>query len=202
VEIAVAARVEGPIGVEVGAFDAKAAAEHARAYDDSYGPLFLSFRRNEAWWKDAERRCDLQVGPGALRSLRAGASTIGHLVARAGRLLELSALDGHREAALAAAVRHVDGERLVSTLPLGHWATRELRRMEHTMTVRFSWDGGHMVRALDRGLLELIDPERWRASDLRDHAAARLALLDVAGVGEAPRPLWPDPPSWSPIDEV
>lgn len=187
---------------DVGAFDSRAVPAYLRAYASSYGELFLSFRRDERWWGRAPDRYRVQAGSAVFRTVSDRAGPVGYFVTIGDRLIEIAAEPAHRPFVLAAWERSVNGDRLVGSLPLGHWATRELRRREHTTSVRFSWDGGHMVRALDASAFSALSGELDRDADLTDHGTARRMLLDLAGVGRSPRALWPEPPSWSPIDEL
>jgi predicted N-acetyltransferase YhbS len=202
VDLVATSGTQEPGAAVVGGFDERAWDAYARAYEASYRGLFMSFRRDARWWGSARERYELQAGQGAFRAVAVGGSTVGFFATRERKLIEMAALDGHQATVLAAWERECAGGAPASALPLGHWASKELRRREHTTTVRFSWDGGHMVRILERGVLEMIATGRWPDVDLRDHASAKRAALEIAGAGALPEPLWGHPPSWSPVDEL
>lgn len=165
----------------------------ARAYDASYGGLFLSFLRTPAWWLHlaehiALKRVELIVVEG-------GHGLAGYCVRSGGVVIEAAAIDAGREA-----VRDVAFSSGPLSLPVGHWLMKIARAHDHELSVRYSWSGGHMLRPLYAH--ELV-PEPTTAAASRaplSHDAARQLLLDLVGATDG-SPRWPDAPAWSLVDE-
>lgn len=177
--------------------DPARAAIYARAYQDSYGRLSLSFARGEAWWRSLALQLALKP---VLRTTEvAGPNGIaGYLILEGEAVIEAAALDdGH------GAVREAAFDHGILRLPVRHWLMHDARSQDHELGVRYSWGGGHMMRILDRdrfaaalGLSAGALPD----ADTRTHDGSRELLLVVAGAaGRAA--LWPDPPAWSLVDE-
>ena len=204
-------------------FDERLATDvYGAAYEDSYRELVMSFFRDAAWWASAPMRLQSRIEPDGFVTVREGKRPVGYFIAHGGRVVEAASVAGSRGAVLAAILIHFGtrAREVVLALPLGHWAMRAFQRMNHTLKVRYSWDGGHMVRVLDSaafcaalaGAVNLPasrrEPglEELRQFDVGGHEGARALLQHVAGcVVDADRarerPLLATLPAWSLVDE-
>lgn len=170
----------------------------AGAYRSSYGGLFLSFDRPLEWWACLPEQLALKRSLEFL-AVRSGGDVAGYCIRSGGVIVEAAAIQGSEEAVRDFALSHG-----ALALPTGHWLMRAAQGLDHELTVRYSWSGGHMVRVLERdaflsglGTIHTPDVEL----DVTDHGQARALLLWLAGAdGGAPR--WPDPPAWSLVDEL
>jgi len=102
-----------------------------------------------------------------------------------------------------------------------------LRGMNHTLSVRYSWDGGHMTRILNKGVfkeivMRSVGNESREAVDrlfeqysVSEHESARLLFLSIVGASPAIQggqkkgnpavlgaSLLPMLPTWSIVDEL
>lgn len=203
---------------------------YADAYTDSYQDLFLSFCRDKDWWQNLEQRLARRVDPKDFINVMVGGSPIGYFMLKEGRVIEAASLRQHRADFVAGLVEFCiasNSERLILALPSSHWCVELLRGMNHTLSVRYSWDGGHMVRILNKGVFkeivmrsvgrefrEAID-RLFKQYSVSEHESARRLLLalvgawattgnadasaDLVGIGTD---LLPMLPAWSIIDEL
>jgi len=198
---------------------------YARAYSDSYRDIFLSFHRDRDWWANLEPRLSHQVNDAHFVTLIEEDTLIGYFIASENRVIEAAALPEYRSKFMAGFLGYFQSSGdngPVLTLPLGHWCTRAFRALNHSLSVRQSWDGGHMIRILDASSFKdivgyIASPEhcpaiyelfqRW---DVSRHEDARHLLLALAGAPPrddtlALKPatrLIPNLPSWSAVDEL
>ena len=201
---------------------------YAKSYEDSYSGLFLSFHRSDDWWRNLEQRLAHRVDWGKLVNVIVGGNPIGYFMLSAGRVIEAGSLHAFREEFLSALVSFFagrSGDGPVLALPCGHWCVNSLRRANHTMSVRFSWDGGHMVRIINKDVfremaIQSVDFNRRRLVDhtfgrydVSIHAEARHLMLAMCGAipineGSTSEPeytgsdpaLIPMLPTWSVVD--
>lgn len=184
----------------------------AAAYQDSYRGLVMSFRRDAAWWAKLPLRLSSRVRPDGFVTVWDEARSVGYLIVHDGRVIEAASLSGSRQTVATGILTFpsVRGKELTLALPLGHWAMQAFRTMDHTLKVRCSWDGGHVVRVLDRaafltglaGLLGGGDIARKIVSELErydvtSHAGARALLMRLVDSGALLLTL----PTWSLLDE-
>ena len=203
---------------------------YADSYADSYADLVLSVYRDDEWWQELEARLARRVEAKDFVNVMAGRRPIGYFMLRAGKVIEAASLRQHRAELLAGLRQYCTSnhsERLVLALPTGHWCVEALRSMNHTLSVRYSWDGGHMVRILDKdafkkmvmqytgnGSCESLET-LFGQYDMSDHESARQLLLAIVGASQAVRcsrdagdpvvpgaPLLPMLPTWSIVDEL
>jgi hypothetical protein len=128
---------------------------------------------------------------------------VGYAIRTAGRVVEVGALDAHRDDVLAGVLTAFSG--VTISVPPAHWLVRALRSYDHVLCVRRSWEGGHMLRIVDPiAFARAFGHDAPSASPrpLSD-AAARELLIRAAGLSESEgRALWGDAPYWSPLDEL
>ena len=204
---------------------------YAEAYADSYKDLFLSAYRDDGWWSTLEDRLaySKKIDTKDFVNVMVGDNPIGYFITSACRVIEVASLPRHRFDVAAGLLQHCmasSGERLVLALPSGHWCVGHFRGMNHTLNIRYSWDGGHMVRILNKGVFkEMV--MRTEASeshgaveslfdqhDVSEHEGARRLLLTIAGAsptvqsqrrmgnGAVPGDSFlPMLPTWSILDE-
>jgi GNAT superfamily N-acetyltransferase len=190
-------------------FDAASIPTYAAAYRASYRPLPLAFARDDGWWPCFSRRLEGRLSVDGFVNVAADGERVGYFVTDGARIVEAAALRDREDAVLGAIVRHAGGRPVVLALPPAHWAMHALQRVNHTLKIRYAWDGGHVVRPLaaaplgdalrrlgaDQGVSGDFTP-----GDLLDHEAARALLDRVAGLDGAPA-LLPSLPAWSMVDE-
>lgn len=203
---------------------------YASAYEASYRAVFLSFRRGDEWWRSLSLRLSPLSSRGSFIAVSEGNAPIGYLILHEGRVIETACLAGFEEVVVEAmlAVATQQGDELVLALPLSHWAMQWFQSRNHTLKVRYSWDGGHMVRVLDgvsfgkalTGVLDSVQrqPEtianELQRCDVRRHEEAHALLLRLAGAaqtspcdrrsGQGWQPTRPSRswlPTWSLLDE-
>jgi hypothetical protein len=176
----------------------------AAAYEHTYSCLPLRFVRPRDWWPTLRTRFPW-LGDESIGTVLQSASPIGYYVADEGAVIEAAAIPGRMDAVCDAVLqnaRNRTGE-LVLSLPPSHPLAASIVPLNHTLTVRRAWDGGHVVRAIDRDAMirilgdRMTDLERsvWRSADLRDHDDARRTLI-AAATGSLKTP-----PVWSRLDE-
>jgi len=202
---------------------------YAAAYADSYHGLFLSFCRDERWWQSLGLRLEGRVEINDVVNVVTQQGPIGYFILKDGRIIEAASPRQHRGDLIAGIVQHGlsgDGEGLVLALPLSHWCITFFRGMNHTQSIRHSWDGGHMVRILKKGMFRAIVKGSMRHEfhssidrlfeqyDVSDNEDAKHLLLGIVGAsptswvgrkkGEAAisgSALLQVLPSWSIVDE-
>ena len=203
---------------------------YAEAYADSYMDMILSVCRDNEWWQNLEARLAQRVDAKDFVNVMLGGRPIGYFMLRDGKVIEAASLRQHRAALLAGLGQHCTSshnERLVLALPSGHGCVEALRSMNHALSIRYSWDGGHMVRILDKdtfkkmvmqytgnGTCESLET-LFEQYDMSDHECARQLLLAIAGASQAVRcsqdvgnpavpgaALLPMLPTWSIVDEL
>jgi predicted acetyltransferase len=203
---------------------------YAEAYTDSYQDLFLSFRRTEDWWQTVEQRLAHRVGTKDFINVTIGDDPIGYFILRGGKVIEAASLRQYRRDFLAGLFEFcmaTQKENLVLALPSGHWCVELLKRMNHTLSIRYSWEGGHMVRILEKDVFKkmikhVATPESFESIeglfdkyDVSDHKCAQELALKVCGalpgnIGDQyargaaifSRNLLPMLPTWSIVDEL
>jgi hypothetical protein len=120
-------------------------------------------------------------------------------------VIEAAAIRGRIELLTEALIRHLERTKGLSVrlaLSLGHPCVEYARRFVHTVSLRFAWNGGHMVRILDRErFLEYWSSSRkagrhgkmgrgfknWRSRfDVASHEGARNLLMTAFGIASSP----------------
>lgn len=169
---------------------------YSAAYEDSYRDLLFGVYRDGGWWQNLQGRLAGRVDPQDFVNIMVGGRPIGYYILKAGRVIEAASLSQFRTDFIGGLVHscaELDEGRLVLALPSGHWCMERLRGNNHTLNVRYSWDGGHMVRILDKEIfrnLVVHDNGTWspeeldglfQRHDLSEHEGARQLLLAIAG---------------------
>lgn len=191
---------------------------YMRAYSDSYRNLPLSFYRDKSWWEKLDGWLEGKIAQDGFVNVTSKGECVGYFALRRGQVVEAAACEQTGGEFIAGMLRFFldRGEaRICLALPLQHGCVRQLRCFNHTLSVRYSWDGGHMSR--------VIQPEKaWAAlggqgaapvamdeSNGLRHEDARKMLLGTIGLREgalSPLPAgdsqWPGLPVWSVIDEL
>jgi len=203
---------------------------YAEAYSYSYCDLFLGVYRDGRWWETIESHLAYKVAPNDLVNVLVDGNLIGYWIHKEGRVIEAAALPTHRTEFVEGLLEfHAagNGETLALSLPSSHWCMGLMRSMNHTLNVRYSWDGGHMVRVLDHAKFRDIvkcgadrqsqgDVNRlFERYDAADHEDARALLQAIVGatpkfhgrsnIGTPTIPagsLLPMLPTWSVVDEL
>ena len=188
--------------------DSRQSEAYAEAYENSYGSLPMSFERSEAWWEKLLLRMSPEIPSEQFTAVTVGRRVVGYFIARQRQIIEAASLPDDQETVACEVIAHVarQGNNHAFLLPLNHWLLHRLRRYNHTLSVRYSWDGGHMVRALDHQLAEAIGgkaTERAGALDVADHSQACAWALRVMGVvpSESGSISVPMLPTWTRMDE-
>jgi ribosomal protein S18 acetylase RimI-like enzyme len=193
--------------------DGRFADLYRRAYADSYGDLPMSFERGDTWWRTLpERLAHLGSAAGhGLFTVFSSEAAVGYFVAHNGRIIEAASAPGARASVMRAMLTHGAGSDVRIGVPAAHWAIAMARPLNHTLSVRHAWDGGHVVRVVDNGafcdaLVSAGADDRsvddLRGVDVSDHTAARGVLERVAGIDlPGSTPLLRTLPSWSTLDE-
>lgn len=203
---------------------------YAAAYADSYQRLFLSFYRDDYWWQTFEQRLWRRVEVEDFINVIVGDIPVGYFILKEDKVIEAASLHGHRADVLASLLefwKQKVRKDLKIAMPLGHWCARFFKGMNHIMTIRYAWDGGHMVRFLNKDVLKeiLIPPKRQKVhltieklfgqfSLTEDESASKL-LSTIAGAVPTLRTndedvkdmdsdasLLPAMPTWSIVDEL
>jgi len=203
---------------------------YAEAYADSFQDLVLSFHRNKDWWQTLESRLEYKVRTEDFINVMLGDTLIGYFMLRRGKVIEAGSLHQYRAEFLAGLVQFckaVKAETLIFALPSGHWCFESLRKMSHTLVVRYSWEGGHMIRILDKDVFKEmvmsgLGKESYDAVDklfekynVSDHERAQELMLTIVGAlpsgqrwqkventGFLSGSLLPMLPTWSIVDEI
>ncbi|MBI4355003.1 MAG: GNAT family N-acetyltransferase [Candidatus Omnitrophica bacterium] len=180
-------------------------------YEASYRELPLSFYRDGLWWAGWEERLAMTVGCERVTRFYMADRLIGYAVSDGERVVEAAA-DVSWQASCAQALCAQAAEQdegLALRLPTDHWLMRWLQRLNHTLTIRYAWDGGHMVRLMGARALQSVEAAEtgWDArqavgvarasrSRLEEQCSRLLELLTAA-----PPAVVPSLPTWSILDE-
>ena len=176
-------------------------------YAASYGELPLSFVRDDTAWALIAQR--LSWPPAArLVMVKDSGNPAGYYIVSEGIVIEAAGDPAPLKAALLQYEATPGGELVLNLLP-EHPVARLFRGQNHTTSVRYAWDGGHVVRVLDaqafaQGLHEHArqwSPPEWRRLDLEDHADARRMLCDAAGITVGTPGSLSPLPAWTRVDE-
>lgn len=159
----------------------------AELYESAHRTLPGNFVRPADWWKRFEGRLRLRRGAELLTFASRSRGVIAYAIVEGDRVVEAALKP--RDAALAAMAlleelrgRGVTGA--VFALHPSHPLMAPLFEMNHTLSVRRAWDGGHMAAALTSRA----------AARLRAHGiATKLTMADTGNIQA-----WP---VWSPMDE-
>jgi len=125
----------------------------ARAYEQTYAPLPFTFCRDSRWWSHLGARIK-SVSPGVrCVNVYLDRRWLGYFILSQGAVIEAALENRHIELFTQALVRYVHDTlkgpvRLA--LAVSHPCIEYLRKFAHTMSLRFVWNGGHMVRVLDK----------------------------------------------------
>ena len=182
-------------------FDARHIDAYAGMYDATYAALPLAFARTAQWWSSLTSRA-AWLRESSFLNVFANGSLAGYFVSDEGAVIEAAAHPRHVGDVANAIAAHAGGN---VTLTMGPWhpVAAALASHNHTESIRRPWDGGHIVRALDRDAvtaalaprMTAVERGAWRAVDLTDHASSRAALMASAqGSLQVP-------PVWSKLDE-
>ena len=169
---------------------------YADAYMNTYGDLFLSVVRCANWWQTLEKRLWRRVENEDFINVLVDGSIIGYFVQNGGRVIEAACVCGHRADFIAALIQfHIEtfAEKFVLALPSRHWCVEYLKRFNHTLQIRFSWDGGHMIRIIkdsafneitkwnaNRTIHSIID-ELFVRYSVDEHESAHRLLIAIVG---------------------
>jgi predicted N-acetyltransferase YhbS len=203
---------------------------YAQAYDASYGDLLLSFCRGKEWWQKLEQRLARRVNAKDFITVMDGSDPIGYFILKEGRVIEAASLPDQQTNLLSGLLKFCienNEGKVILALPSRHWCVHILRSLNHTLSVRYSWDGGHMIRILDKDSLQTMVLSSSKAQsheavnrlfdqhDVSQHQNARQLLLTIVGaLPEVSRKvknadpailadsLLPMLPTWSIIDEL
>ena len=203
---------------------------YASAYEDSYHDLFLGAHRDQDWWQKLQARLADRVDSQDFVNVMVGGRPIGYFILKSGRVIEAASLIQYRADLIGGLVHccaEIGNGRLVLALPSGHWCMERLRGMNHTLKVRYSWDGGHMVRILNKDVFRNMVAHGtgseshealeglFQRYDVSEHEGARQLLLTIAGASPDLRaqpkvgnPAVPGSsllamlPTWSIVDEL
>ena len=139
---------------------AESSAIYQKAYEDSYRDMFLGFYRDSSWWRNVGLHINPKINVNDFINVYVGGKIIGYWVSDGSKIVECCSLAAHRMDFMAALISHTETihtEKLILSLPPNHWCTKILNVMNHTLSVRYSWNGGHMVRILDsKKFIEII----------------------------------------------
>ncbi len=203
---------------------------YTAAYADSYQGLILSFYRDAEWWQNLKQRLARRINPEDFINVLVRDKPIGYFILKQGRVIEAASPGQHRADFITGLTQFFtifDSEKLTLALPSGHWCIEFLRRMNHTLSVRYSWDGGHMIRILNKSVFkdivlgsvgsesyQIVD-ELFEYYNISEHESARRLLLTIIGVltpaqgkQASKNPvvlgtsLLPMLPTWSIVDEL
>ena len=207
--VRIPAREGGSVRMEHGC-DAAHLNVYADSYTRTYQGLPLSFQRSRAWWDTARER---------LRWLDAeqfvtvfnGSRAVGYFIVAADTVIEAACADEDGRDLLAGAVSDraagSDGE-IALALHRRHPLMAAVRRFNHTESIRYAWDGGHVVRVLNGDAVARAFGTRVGASAapsagvaLTDHDTARENLLRLSGLSSGQDAQFGEFPVWSRVDE-
>ena len=128
----------------------------ARAYRDTYSRMEFSFCRSERWWKHFGARLGGASPDSEVIDVRAGGASIGYGVLSKGVVIELAAVKAKWELVLQAVLPYLLKDRPSGArfaLALSHPCMAYLQNVNHTIALRFAWDGGHMIRIMNERAL-------------------------------------------------
>lgn len=192
-------------------YDESQLCAYHQAYCDSYRGLVMSFARDIAWWDVAHLRFAMRLHGKGFFTVSNGSEAVGYFIIQEDKqVVEVAAVAGSEGIVATALVDSLKehGPELRLTLSVGHWAARFFRSFNHTLAVRFSWDGGHLVRIINsthfaQALKEVVPASAAQTisevarTDTDMHGRARQGLLQLVDVLSEELFF----PAWSPIDE-
>ena len=160
--------------------------DYARTYAGTYSSLPYAFCRDSNWWDYFESRLLPPSSDTRCVNVYLDNHWIGYFILSKGIVVE-AAVEPQRTTLFAEAlVRYVQRTQegpVRLALALAHPCIRHVRRFAHAISLRFAWNGGHMVRVLDKGRFL----QHWTCSERNGHNAkvpprvlARTARFDIA----------------------
>lgn len=126
---------------------------YEQAYQSTYEKLFLSMMRTKKWWQTLDQRLAGRVVLSDFINVEIENSLIGYFILKEGRVIEAASLPKQQEELTSALMHYFfqQGEKdPILSLPTNHWCVDRLAVANHTLSVRYSWNGGHMARILDK----------------------------------------------------
>ncbi|HXG54478.1 MAG TPA: GNAT family N-acetyltransferase [Vicinamibacterales bacterium] len=189
----------------VTAFDPELIGAYGAAYDNTYGGLTMRFMRTTSWWASLRDRSPWLRADGFV-TVMVEDTPAGYYVEHGGTVMEAAWLPGQMPLVASAVLAGARARRseLSTSLSPSHPLSATLAALNHTTSMRRAWDGGHIVRIVDRdGLAALLaehcsadERAAWRSFDVRSHVDARnLLMLAAAGSMSSP-------PVWSELDAL
>lgn len=203
---------------------------YADAYADTYQDLFLGVYRDEDWWQALEKRLWRKVELEDLISVLMDGKPIGYFMIKEGSVIEAASLGKHRADFIDALIQFYvakHDDRFVLAVPSKHWCIEYFKCMNHSLTIRYSWDGGHMIRIIDESVFKEIVKQNtardfhseveklFEQYKVSEHESAKWLLATIVGafasvsgkyVGGNQDGFWggllPMLPTWSIIDEL
>ena len=179
--------------------------DYAQAYKDTYESLPYAFCRASSWWTHLESRLEHASPDAMLVNVYDAGRWVGYYVIAKGVVIEAAAIRSRIELLAEALIRRLErtqGLPVRLALSLGHPCVAYARRFVHTVSLRFAWNGGHMVRILDRerflacwsssgktvrgGKISRGSKNSRSEYDVASHKGARNLLLTAFGIAPSP----------------
>jgi len=127
--------------------------DYAKAYAETYSNLPFAFCRAAHWWTHLESRLQAVSPEMECVNVYLENRWLGYFILHRGVVIEAASDTRHIESFAQAVVHHVrrtHGGTVRLALTLLHPCIEYLRNFVHTINLRFAWNGGHMIRVLDK----------------------------------------------------
>jgi len=200
------------------------------AYEQTYRYLPFSYVRDDQWWSNLGLRLDTICPEGKLINVFLGKKWLGYFFLNAkGTVVEAASKTEMYELLAQSIIDYYLSkiETLAPrfSLPIAHPVISYLRRFDHHMSFRYVWNGGHMIRIMDKeafvhnwaSYVRSASNSEFQESNIqsllryrfRSHADVRQFILLAFGVAAPRRKGGSFPsynalglhPAWSLIDE-
>jgi len=141
-------------GVELIAGPVKTEAHrYMRLYNGVYANLPFSFVRGIQWWENAHLWLQYKIMPAQFVNVFYRGDLTGYFIYKDNTVIEAACAMPGMDIfcnALMGFAHAMELPEIIFTMSAKHICSQRLQRLNHTLRQRRAWDGGHMVRIMDR----------------------------------------------------
>lgn len=129
---------------------------YAQMYAGTYHGLPVTFYRPVEWWNNVKAIAKYKIKSSEFVNVMYKDRIIGYFVCRGNKLIEAAGFPATGDILCGAILQFFDGKLKNGfpgasfALPRGHFCFNYYRMLNHILTARVVWDGGHLVRIIDK----------------------------------------------------
>lgn len=133
--------------------------KYAKIYTKNYSSLPAAFYRPKKWWYNFEQKMKYKINKENFVNVVDKDNLIGYFIYRDNKIIEAACY--HKENIkfcnnILQYMLKKNPDEILITFPMEHQIFRYYTRLNNTVKIRRVWDGGHMMRIMDKEMLRKI----------------------------------------------